>query len=536
MRKNQKIVAVVLCGGLAIGCAGKGAKTGTGMGAADMPRDPLAAGVGAAVQGPKRKLTEDQQKEFDEAMARWTKARKEGNFANQCASIADDFGDIADDHPTLLEARHNQAAVLYHCGKKAEGMAIWEKLATGSRPYAGAVAQLGFVAWENGDRARAESLFERAIQMDKQLGSVDARLNLAQILREKSKTASGGERKRLRDMAEDHLRAVLAIDGNNMKAYAALCFFYFDQELYEMARLVGQQAVWRAEEIATGKIVGQRARLAEEETTTGRRGRRGQAAAQQEAPQTIVTGTGTGYTPEMKESLASVYNTLGLIWLRRKEVSQAIASFKKAVEMDPNLVESRMNLAALSLNYRDYATAEQSFRAVLQQDPKNYDAAIGLGVALRGGQKYDEAEQQYLAAQKLNPQDAQSYFNLGLLYQEYKGMEKPQLLQAQQFYREYINRSSSGSKRNEAEKRIKDIDAMLAALEEAARMQKEAEEMQRKMEEQQKQMQEELKKMQEQEAAQQAGPQAANAEGAPSGGGAAPAAAPAPGAPGKAAQ
>jgi Tfp pilus assembly protein PilF len=196
--------------------------------------------------------------------------------------------------------------------------------------------------------------------------------------------------------------------------------------------------------------------------------------------------------------------------------------------MDAKSVPARMNLAALSLNYRDYTTAEQSFRAVLQQEPKNYDAIIGLGVSLRGSGKVDEAEQQYTAAQTMDPQDARAYFNLGLLYQEYKGMEKTQLLKAQQFYRDFIQRSSGGAKRGEAEKRIKDIDAMLAALEEAERMQKEAEEMQRKMEEQQRQMQEELKKMQEQEAAQQgAGPQAANAG---AGGAAAAPAAPAPGA------
>ena len=127
----------------------------------------------------------------------------------------------------------------------------------------------------------------------------------------------------------------------------------------------------------------------------------------------------------MKKSLGMVHNTLGLVWLKRKNVLQGHRpASRRRSSMDPTLHEARMNLAALSLNYRDYPTAEENFRAVLKPQPNNYDAAIGLGVALRGNRKFDEAEQQYLTAQKLNPQGPDSYFNLGLLYQEYKGMDK----------------------------------------------------------------------------------------------------------------
>ena len=62
----------------------------------------------------------------------------------------------------------------------------------------------------------------------------------------------------------------------------------------------------------------------------------------------------------MKKALGMVYNTLGLVWLKRKNVSEAISSFRKAIDQDPDLLEARLNLAALSLNYRDYVTAEQN--------------------------------------------------------------------------------------------------------------------------------------------------------------------------------
>ena len=474
--------------------------------------DPLAGGTKAVVPTTKRDVTDAQQKDFDDIVVRWEQSRREGTFKKTCAAIAADFGTLAKDHPTLVEARHNQAAVLYECGQEPQAMQIWEQLATGSKPYAAALAQLGYVAWKAGDEGRAEAMFQRSVDADKQLGSVSARLNLAQMLRDKARRSSSAEEKsRFYREAVDHLRTVLAVDGNNLQAYASLCHLYFDREppLYEMARLVGTQAIWRAEEIATGKYSGQRDALVEDERNrpAGRRpprGRRGPGG--EEAPAAggrELAVRGTGYTPEMKKALGMVFNTMGLVSLKRREVSDAIAHFRKAVDMDSELHEGRMNLAALSLNYRDYPTAEENFRAVLTAQPKNYDAMIGLGVALRGNRKFDEAEQQYLAAQKIDPQGGESYFNLGLLYQEYKGVDRPNLLKAQQYYRDFLGRGRAAAKRRDAEKRIKDIDDTMAALEEAAKLQKEAEELQKKMEEQQKKMEEELRKMQEQEKQQQ---------------------------------
>ena len=524
MMRSSGIVSALVCGGLlGLGCAGtqKLGQTSATEITDDTPSsapgskvvDPLAAGATPAPATDKRAVTESQQRAYDQAVERWQKSVREGTFKTECTAIAGEFGDVADAHPALIEARGNQAAVLQQCGRGAEAAPIWQRLAEGPRPYAMALSHLGYEAWQRGDVARAEALFTRAVDIDKQLGSVPARLNLAQLLREKARKAgSQSERLQYAEQALDHLRRVLAVDGNNLQAYATLTYFYYDLDYPEMARLVGQQAIWRAEEIATGKFVGAKAMLASDERTTGKRGRKG-AAAEPAAPAKeagTVTARGTGYTPEMKKSLGMVYNTLGLVWLK-KDVSQAIANFRRAVEMDAELHEARMNLAALSLNYRNYPVAEENFRAVLAAQPKNYDAAIGLGVALRGNRKFEDAEQQYLTAQRLDPQHPDSYFNLGVLYQEYKGIDRPALQKAQQFYRDFLGRARNENKRKEATKRIKDIDETLAALVEAEKMQREAEEMQRKQEIQQKKMEEELKKMQEQEKQQAPGAPAAPA-------------------------
>ena len=93
--------------------------------------DPLAAGAAKTTKlSDKRNISDEVRKEFDAAIERWDKARREGNAASECASIAGDFGEIADDNPDIIEARGNQAAVLHECGRDAEAAKIFEQLAS----------------------------------------------------------------------------------------------------------------------------------------------------------------------------------------------------------------------------------------------------------------------------------------------------------------------------------------------------------------------------------------------------------------------
>jgi len=475
----------------------------------------------------KREISEDARADFDKAVKRYAEARKSGTLASECESLASAFGGAADANPGLVEARFNQGAVLQECGKESEALRVWERMTK----YGPAIANLGYIAYRKGDMSQAESLFTRAIEVDP-LHTIEARNNLAQLLRDKARHASSdSEKKQYVGQAVTHLRTVLALDSDNLQAFATLTFLYYDLNLLEMAKLVGNQAIKKAEEIATGKFEEDKgAEGGEGKKDKPRKGKKKAADSEggedKLAKEDNVQEQGTGVTQSMKESLALVHNTLGLVELKRKKISPAISQFRQAVEANPKLVEARMNLAALSLNNRDYKTAEENLRAVLQLQPKNYEASIGLGVALRGNKKIDEAEAQYTAAQQLDSQNPQSYFNLGLLYQDYKAGDKPALQKAQDYYRQFLGKATSNtpdSLRREAEKRIKDIDETFVALTEAAKLQAEAEEMQKKAEEQQKKMEEEMKKQQDAESAAKGGATPAAAGAAPAEG-AAPAA------------
>jgi tetratricopeptide (TPR) repeat protein len=463
----------------------------------------------AGPKQPEARVSEDQRADFEKAVAVYQKLKKNGSLkGSDCDEAASAFRRVADENPTMLIARHNEAAVYMECGRSNEAARISDDLAR--KNYAPALANLGYAASRSGQSAEAESYFTRAIAADPQAPSIAARINLAQILRDRARRADGAEKQRLVKDALTHLRAVLALDGNSLQAYATMCYLYFDLKLPDAAILIGTQAIKRAEEIATGKFEDESTAqtVDREKEARAAKGKKSKKDVQSdEGPKTSKESNahGTGWTPEMKKHIAVVHNTLGLVALNKKSYKDAIPSFKKAVDLDPEQYEARLNLAAVSLRFRDYPTAEDQFKAVVTAQPRNYEAVIGLGVAQRGNRKFEEAEQSYVAAQKIDPSRADSYFNLGLLYQEYKGSERPTLEKAQGFYRDFLSRAGGADPRmrKDAEKRIKDIDELFVALAEAAKLQKEADEIQRKAEEQQKKMEEEMKRQD--EAAKKAG-------------------------------
>ncbi len=518
----RNLMACALAAGLLAACAGttkttktagsgtESEDTGSMAGATERETISKAGAEQIIPKEKKRNISADQRADFDKAMKRYADARKDGAVSGgECSGVSDAFKRVADDNPGLMEARFNQGAVLYECGREDDAASVWKGL-----KYGPAITNLGYIAWKNNDTGRAESLFTSAIK-DDPLHSVEARNNIAQILRDRARKAgSPEEKKRYVSEAVSNLRTVLALDSNNLQAFSTLAFIYYDMNMLEMAKLVGNQAIKKAEEIATGKFEEEKVEEQQEGKAgkaAGKKGGKKEKAEKKDddddggkkAKEVDVREAGTGVTADMKKQLAVVHNTMGLVELKKKNISPAIKQFKEAVSLNPSLAEARLNLAALSLNNRDYVTAEENFRSVLKMQPRNFEAAIGLGVALRGNKKIDEAEAQYKKAMDLDGSQGGTYFNLGLLYQEYKDGQKPSLQEAQKYYRQFLGHAAnaSDSLKREAEKRIKDIDEIYVALEEAAKMQAEAEAMQKKAEEQQKKMEEEMKKMEAQEKA-----------------------------------
>src|SRR4029078_371846 len=286
----------------------------------------------------KRNISADARADFEKAMKRYQDAKKgDGGLSrSECSSVSDAFKRVADDNPGLVEARFNQGAVLYECGRDDEAARVWDGL-----KYGPAITNLGYIAWKNNEQGRAESLFKRAIDEDP-LHSVEARNNMAQIQRDKARKASSTEEKRnYVAQAVSNLRTVLALDSNNLQAFSTLAFIYYDMNMLEMAKLVGNQAIKKAEEIATGKFEEEKVEEANEKASVKagkgkgkkEKGEKKAGGDEDEAPKPKEIGreAGTGVTADMKKQLAVVHNTLGLVELKKKNISPAIKQFKEAV-------------------------------------------------------------------------------------------------------------------------------------------------------------------------------------------------------------
>ncbi|TQF12234.1 tetratricopeptide repeat protein [Myxococcus llanfairpwllgwyngyllgogerychwyrndrobwllllantysiliogogogochensis] len=80
----------------------------------------------------------------------------------------------------------------------------------------------------------------------------------------------------------------------------------------------------------------------------------------------------------------SLYNLLGMVYLKLDERPRALAQFQKAVSLDEKYAPGHLNLGALALSYRDYAGAERAFTRALELEPDSTEARLSLAWALDG--------------------------------------------------------------------------------------------------------------------------------------------------------
>lgn len=401
--------------------------------------------------GPAKKVGPSPERtEFDALVKKWEETKKLGPLSRENAkSFASKFsglarGDIA------AQSHFNAGTLLDQAGDDKGAESEYKAALDANAAFSPALGNLGELYYRTGSPQQAKNWFEKAIEADKTHNAA-AYNNLALILYNEAKET--GNTALYKD-AVSKLRRALAIDNDSMAAYSLLALIYYttaenDRSKLELAKLVCKQA------------------------------------------------------KESNDKYAPIYNTLGLIELKRRNVTGALKEFEKAVQLDPAYVEAHLNIGAIGLSSRQYLKAQQAFEVVLKLKPDNIDATIGLGVALRGEKKFDEAETYYKKALALDAKNCSIPYNLGLLYQDYKADPTGQnanLKQAQEFYRQYVNcQKSTPRKVEDANRRIKDIDETFVAIENAKKMEAETKAMQEEAEKQQKQMEEQMKAQQEAE-------------------------------------
>ena len=386
-----------------------------------------------------------------------------------CRSFAKDFLKAGEkDKNREVDAIFNAGVVYDQCGLDKDAESMYRQ-ALGKNPkFQPAMNNLAVLHQKVGQSQAALQEFEAAIKVNPSgLYAVQAYNNRAALLFEKIKQSNS----KAVEEAIGAVRRALALDAESMAAYQLLAQIYFytaesDRSKLALAQLVLDEA------------------------------------------------------KKIDENYAPVYNTLGLIKLKKNDKTGALTEFRKAVAIDPSMIEAQLNIAAISLSSRNYKQAEDAFAAVLKKLPNHFEATMGMGVALRGQRKVAEAETWYQKALQLDPKNCGALYNLGLLYQDYKSGSPDDMNKGKDYYNKYVACEHQDKEHSdEAKRRVKDIDDTFKALEEQKKLEAELKAQQAEMERMQKLQEEQMKKYEEEQKKQQGG-----AGGAAPAGGAPPAA------------
>ena len=97
---------------------------------------------------------------------------------------------------------------------------------------------------------------------------------------------------------------------------------------------------------------------------------------------------------------------------------QAREAYRRALELDPHNVDSRVNLGRLLHEAGQFEAAEAHYRLALSVRPANATAQFNLGVCLEDLDRRSEAITAYREAVRSDPEGPDAYYNLARLLEK----------------------------------------------------------------------------------------------------------------------
>ncbi len=116
----------------------------------------------------------------------------------------------------------------------------------------------------------------------------------------------------------------------------------------------------------------------------------------------------------------------GVQAFKNAQYAEAVESFKKAVELDPNFPTARLYLATAYMqqyipgaespeNNQMAQAAHDQFMKVLDQDPKDKVAMASIASLYLNQKKWDEAQQWYEKLIAVDPSNKEAHYSLGFI-------------------------------------------------------------------------------------------------------------------------
>jgi protein O-mannosyl-transferase len=125
------------------------------------------------------------------------------------------------------------------------------------------------------------------------------------------------------------------------------------------------------------------------------------------------------YNSEHNFRSASVYSNLGFVLNRNGGVDEAVRSYEKAIQLDPEDPETENELAGVLADQNrtqeaipHYERAIILYKKVLRADPGLHDINNKLGLDLAAVGRMDEAAEQFEEAVRRNPDSSEAHNNL----------------------------------------------------------------------------------------------------------------------------
>ncbi len=299
------LLAAVACGG------GQKPSSGLQKGTNDVPPPPDVGAVKPEQNDTPREVSTDAKADYASALDFYNKSAAAGWNESSCRSAADQFAAVARAHKDIVEAQYMVGRSYHNCSLAKEAEDAYQAALKVKPNHGASISNLGELYFAAGKVDGARKYWESAIKANPKLTA--AYVNLASLnLAEMRKTKDQAAWAKLEEDARKKLSNALAVDNENVRAYT----------VYGLVYMEGRQKNRNRLDLA--KLL-----LEEGEKKNAK------------------------YAP--------LQHALGLLSLAKNNLTDALARFQAATELDPKLAEAHMNVGLIQLGTRRYDVAKAAF-------------------------------------------------------------------------------------------------------------------------------------------------------------------------------
>jgi tetratricopeptide (TPR) repeat protein len=117
------------------------------------------------------------------------------------------------------------------------------------------------------------------------------------------------------------------------------------------------------------------------------------------------------------ERSAKLYAALGYTYEQQKDYKQAIAAYRKSIELDKDNLDSQRGLAQNLMNAGHYDAALEQYKQIAEADPQDAQAYLRMAEIYRRNGKFDPALDNLKRAEALVQDSLEVPYNMALVYE-----------------------------------------------------------------------------------------------------------------------